>query len=96
VLPEHHLLTLVSRLGHGRTGANPAGAIGRLTAREREILASLAAGHTPAQIGAELGISALTVQTHVKSILAKLGVHSKIEAITLAWRQGLAPTPTNA
>jgi DNA-binding NarL/FixJ family response regulator len=27
----------------------------------------------------------------VKSILAKLGVHSKIEAVTLAWRHGLAP-----
>jgi DNA-binding CsgD family transcriptional regulator len=36
------------------------------------------------------------VQTHLKSILAKLGAHSKIEAITLAWRAGLAPTPTNA
>jgi DNA-binding NarL/FixJ family response regulator len=27
----------------------------------------------------------------VKSILAKLGVHSKIEAVTLAWRHGMAP-----
>jgi len=30
------------------------------------------------------------VQSHVKNILAKLGVHSKIEAVTMAWRHGLA------
>jgi DNA-binding CsgD family transcriptional regulator len=30
----------------------------------------------------------------VKSILAKLGVHSKVEAVTLAWRAGLAATRT--
>ncbi|HSL66733.1 MAG TPA: LuxR C-terminal-related transcriptional regulator [Actinomycetota bacterium] len=30
------------------------------------------------------------MQSHVKNILAKLGVHSKIEAVTMAWRHGLA------
>jgi two-component system nitrate/nitrite response regulator NarL len=64
----------------------------RLTPRETEILRSLAAGRTTTQVAEHLGISALTVQSHVKSILAKLGVHSKIEAVTLAWRYGLAPT----
>jgi DNA-binding CsgD family transcriptional regulator len=68
----------------------------RLTVREREILRSLAEGRSTSQIGTDLGISALTVQTLLKSILAKLGVHSKIEAITLAWRDGLAPVPTSA
>jgi DNA-binding NarL/FixJ family response regulator len=95
VLPEHHLTALVHRLDAGRARTT-ASAIDRLTNREREILRSLAGGRSPAEIGADLGISALTVQTHVKSILAKLGAHSKIEAITLAWRHGLAPTPTNA
>ena len=33
-----------------------------------------------------------TVHSHVKSILVELGVHSTIEAVTLAWRHGLAPT----
>ncbi|HYF11653.1 MAG TPA: response regulator transcription factor [Actinomycetota bacterium] len=95
VLPEHHLTALVQRVDAGR--ARPAAhAIDRLTSREREILRSLAAGRSATEIGADLGISALTVQTHLKSILAKLGAHSKIEAITLAWRAGLAPTPTNA
>jgi DNA-binding CsgD family transcriptional regulator len=32
------------------------------------------------------------VQSHVKNILAKLGVHSKVEAVRIAWRHGLATT----
>lgn len=73
---------------------NLAQRIDRLTPRETEILRALAAGETATEIADELGISALTVQSHVKSILAKLGVHSKIEAVTLAWRHGMAPTVT--
>ncbi|HEY8235465.1 MAG TPA: response regulator, partial [Gaiellaceae bacterium] len=64
----------------------------RVTRRETQVLRALAAGETAAQIAASLGISTFTVHSHVKSILAKLGVHSKIEAVTLAWRHGLAPT----
>ena len=37
-------------------------------------------------------IGPLTVQSHVNSILAKLGVHMKVEAVRLAWRHGLATT----
>jgi DNA-binding NarL/FixJ family response regulator len=96
VLPAHHVAALVSRLETGRARSKPADVLTRLTAREREILRSLAGGRTPVEIGVELGISTLTVQTHLKSILAKLGVHSKIEAITLAWRDGLAPVPSSA
>jgi DNA-binding NarL/FixJ family response regulator len=95
VLPDHHLASLVSSVDPGR-GQAPGETLDRLTAREREILRSLASGRSTAQIGSDLGISTLTVQTHLKSILAKLGVHSKIEAITLAWRDGLAPVPTSA
>jgi DNA-binding NarL/FixJ family response regulator len=64
----------------------------RVTPRETQVLRALAAGETAAQIADSLGISTFTVHSHVKSILAKLGVHSKIEAVTLAWRHGLAPT----
>lgn len=64
--------------------------LARLTPRETEVLRALAAGETAADIAASLGISRLTVQSHVKSILMKLRVHSKLEAITLAWRHGLA------
>jgi two-component system nitrate/nitrite response regulator NarL len=71
-------------------------ALRRLTARETEILQALAAGDSTPAIAERLGISPLTVQSHVKSILSKLGVHSKIEAVTLAWRHGLAPATRTA
>lgn len=63
----------------------------RLTARETEILEALAAGDSIAAVAEHLGISPLTVENHVKSILSKLEVHSKVEAVTIAWRYGLAP-----
>ena len=61
----------------------------RLTNRERQILAELAKGYSTAQTAASLHISPLTVRSHVKSILSKLGVHSKLEAVTFAMRHGL-------
>lgn len=72
------------------------GALRRLTAREMEILRELAACRGTGQIAEALGISPLTVQSHVKNILAKLGLHSKVEAVALAWREGLAPIPQSA
>jgi DNA-binding NarL/FixJ family response regulator len=94
VMPERDLAPVLEQLRNGH--ARPEGELllRRLTPRETEILRSLAGGETTTQVAEGLGISALTVQSHVKSILAKLGVHSKIEAVTLAWRYGLAPPST--
>ncbi len=91
VMPERDLAAVVEQLRGPRISPGEA-ALRRLTPRETEILQGLAAGETASEIAASLGISALTVQSHVKSVLAKLGVHSKIEAVTLAWRHGLATT----
>jgi DNA-binding NarL/FixJ family response regulator len=60
-----------------------------LTDREREVLAHLAAGAERAAIARELFISAHTVRTHVQRILTKLGVHSQLEAVSVALRAGL-------
>jgi DNA-binding NarL/FixJ family response regulator len=70
--------------------------LARLTGRETEILRAIASGMSTAAVAESLGISPLTVQSHVKSILAKLGVHSKIEAVTMAWRHGLTSAPRSA
>jgi len=53
----------------------------RLTRREQEVLALLAAGQRPRQIADKLGVSPATVRNHVGHILAKLGVHSRLEAV---------------
>jgi DNA-binding NarL/FixJ family response regulator len=92
VMPVRDLAPVLAQLRSAHSAPEGERLLRRLTPRETEILRSLAAGRTTTQVAEHLGISALTVQSHVKSILAKLGVHSKIEAVTLAWRYGLAPT----
>jgi two-component system nitrate/nitrite response regulator NarL len=60
-----------------------------LTRREREILCHLAAGQSNKVIARELDISDGTVKLHVKSILRKLEVHSRVEAAVIAVEKGL-------
>lgn len=90
VLPVAELPTLVDRLWQARARRTEHVLLSTLTVREREILCALAEGATTAEIAGELGISPATVQTHVKNVLCKLGVHSKVEAVGTAWRAGLA------
>ena len=59
-----------------------------LTEREREILRLVSAGLQNKEIAQKLGISLATVRNHVHNILEKLEVHSKLEAVSLAFRQG--------
>jgi two-component system, NarL family, response regulator LiaR len=59
-----------------------------LTARELDVLSAAARGLGNKQIATELGMSARTVQTHLTSVFAKLGVGSRTEAVLLALRQG--------
>jgi DNA-binding NarL/FixJ family response regulator len=89
VLPAVHLPNLVDRLRTTRELSDTE-RLSSLTGREREILRLLADGGATTEIATALGISPMTVQSHVKNILSKLGVHSKVEAVTLAWRTGLA------
>ena len=55
-----------------------------LTAREAEVLASLAMGNSNAQIAAELGISSHTVRKHLERVYRKLSVDSRTAAVALA------------
>jgi DNA-binding NarL/FixJ family response regulator len=60
-----------------------------LTQREHEVLRMLAAGHDLGVISRELSISINTCRGHVKSLLAKLGAHSQLQAVVIAMRAGL-------
>ncbi|MCU1398434.1 MAG: response regulator transcription factor [Acidimicrobiales bacterium] len=60
-----------------------------LTARELEILGRLADGASTAAVSAQLGLSVNTVRNHVQSAIRRLGAHSKLEAISIARREGL-------
>ena len=55
-----------------------------LTAREKEVLRLMAEGLPSREIATRLGISYATVRTHIRSLGAKLGVHSKVQAIVKA------------
>ena len=61
-----------------------------LTERERQVLSRFAEGRSIDEISTLLGIRVSTVQTHMKNAMAKLGVHTKVEAVRLAFRDGLA------
>ncbi|HET8558918.1 MAG TPA: AAA family ATPase [Marmoricola sp.] len=94
LLAELHAIDGGSATGQRRPTARrqpgPA-AIGpaALTAREREILALVAAGRTNGEIGKQLFIATKTASVHVSNILAKLGASSRTEAAAIARRDGL-------
>ena len=67
-----------------------------LTPREHEILSHLAGGQSNKTIARALNITDGTVKLHVKSILRKLGVHSRVEAAVLAVEHGLGRTSKNS
>ena len=63
--------------------------IGRLTPREREVLQALAEGFSDKEIAERLYVGIGTVRTHITSILRKLGVRSRLQALAFAMRHGL-------
>ncbi len=64
-------------------------AIPGLSPREREILTFLARGRDTAAIAVTLGLSPLTVKTHIANMLGKTGTHQRGNLITLAYESGL-------
>ncbi len=70
--------------------------INSLTPRETEILGLLAEGLSNKLIARQLGISDGTVKLHVKAILRKLNVHSRVEAAVIAVEHGFRASSTNA
>jgi len=79
-----HILDRIPSAAAARPAPWPA----TFTPREREVLQSIAAGLQNKEVAQHLGISPATVRNHVHNILEKLAVHSKLEAVSIAFRSG--------
>lgn len=83
-----HVATGVAR----PSASEPDERLACLTEREREILQLIARGLSNAELSSELYLSETTVKTHVRHILAKLGVRDRVQAVVVAYETGLAGT----
>jgi DNA-binding NarL/FixJ family response regulator len=78
---------LIARLGPAAPSAN------RLSRREIEILQLMTDGVSTADMAKRLNLSVNTVRNHVQSVLTRLGAHSKLEAVSIAMREGIVKPP---
>ncbi|WP_439029617.1 response regulator [Gordonia terrae] len=75
--------------GFRRAGREQVALAPELTERETDVLRLIARGHTNAEIGAALGISLVTVKSHVNHIFTKLDLRDRAAAIVYAFDRGL-------
>lgn len=96
IMPAEMLMGLVKRLGRERVYIEKDNkALDRLSPREHEILLALTLGKSGDDIADELNIAPLTVRTHIRNMMSKLGVHSRLEAVAFALSQGLIDFPNS-
>ncbi len=85
--------TVTGRVIDSFAGGGPAVArserLGELTEREREVLEHVAQGLSNAEIADTLFVGEATVKTHVSSVLSKLGLRDRVQAVVFAYEHGL-------
>jgi PAS domain S-box-containing protein len=88
-LHEGHRIVGVFGMVVNREKSAPPAPHPHLTPRQNQILHLLAHGRSTQQIAAELHLSIDTVRNHIRRMLRALGVHSRIEALAVAHREGI-------
>lgn len=79
---------LLSAFSASAAGKTPTQPIDALTAREEEVLATVATGRTNAEIAEDLHISLSTVKAHLASLMTKLGARNRVEIVMWAYETG--------
>jgi DNA-binding CsgD family transcriptional regulator len=101
-LPPGHLLLLCRAQALQQLDVAITRQLFDLTAREAEVVAALAEGQATAAIATKLGVQTNTVQAHLKSAMAKIGVSRQAQLVAMLWRSvaalpaDLAPHPPAA
>lgn len=84
------VMARVARTGPPAAPERSAG-LDRLTEREKDVLAAICEGLTNHEIAGRFAVGDATIKTHVSSVLAKLGVRDRVQAVILAYEIGFAP-----
>jgi DNA-binding NarL/FixJ family response regulator len=95
VIPASLLMGLLMRMPRDKAAAfREEKGWERLTLREGEILGMLAKGKSGNEIAEELHIAPLTVRTHIRNLMSKMGVHSRLEAVAFGLKNGIIEPPS--
>ena len=89
VLPPRMSSSLLSQIAREAVGAGQSAAIEsvRMTARERQVIDLIAEGLSNKEIAARLGIAAHTVKSHVRNIMEKLALHTRLQIAAYSYRR---------
>jgi DNA-binding NarL/FixJ family response regulator len=80
---------IIEQFAHPRSNPELGARLESLTHRELEVLQLLAGGKSNAELAAELFVTEGTIKTHVSSLLSKLGLRDRVQAVVLAYESGL-------
>lgn len=89
VMSARATAALIGFVRDGAPAADPAAVLAQLTPREQEVARALATGASNEDIARRLFLSANTVKTHVKAVLAKLGVPDRVHVVIWAYENGV-------
>jgi DNA-binding NarL/FixJ family response regulator len=80
---------IIEQFAHARANPELGAQLESLTHRELEVLRLLAGGKSNAELASELFVTEGTIKTHVSSLLSKLGLRDRVQAVVLAYESGL-------